>query len=121
MILKEENRDTPNEFARIVSFCKEYGIANDRTFNVCNIFEESMNVLSRYAYGKERAVSVDLVYDTSSDVLQLSFAPHSLSTEPDMMQTILESIEYKLLMHYAKKYRTKPSENGAGVQYIFNI
>ena len=121
MILKEENRDTPNEFARIVSFCKEYEIANDRIFNVCNIFEESVNILRMYAYGEERAVSVILDYDKASNNLQLSFVPHSLSTAPDLKQTILESIEYKLLMHNAKEYRTEPSENGAGVQYIFSI
>ena len=121
MVLKEENRYTPNEFARIVSFCKEYGIANSRTFNVCNVFEESVNILSRYAYGEERAVSVVLDYDISSDVLRLSFAPHSLSTDPDTKKAILESMEYKLLMHYAKEYRTEASEYKAGVQYIFSL
>ena len=121
MILKEGSRDLPNEFARIVSFCKECGAGEDRALNVCNVFEESINILNRYAYGEERAVSVVLDYDISSDALQLSLAPHSLSTDPDMKQTVLDSIEYKLLLHYAKEYRTEPSANGAGVRYVFSL
>lgn len=121
MILQEGSRDIPNEFARIVSFCKEYGIEEKRALNACSLFEEGMNILCRYAYGEERAVSIALDYTKSSDVLQFSFSPHSLSTDPDMKQTVLESIEYKLLTHYTKECRTKPSENGDGVQYIFSL
>lgn len=121
LTVREENRDVPNEFARIVSFCREYGIREDRALNVCNVFEEGVNILSRYVYGEERAVSVVLDYNTSSDVLRLSFAPHSLSADPETKRTVLGSIEYKLLLHYAGEYRTEPAENGAGVQYIFSL
>ncbi len=121
IILSEENRDIPNEFAKIFSFCRECGIDKDRTFNACNIFEEGVNILCRYAYGKERTVCITINYNMSLDVLQLSFAPYSLTTDPGIKQTILESIEYKLLLYYAKEHRTEPSENGAGVQYIFSI
>ena len=121
MNLKEGYRDIPNEFARIVSFCKEYGIEEKRAQNACNLFEEGMNILCRYAYGNERTVSVALDYNKIADVLQLSFSPHSLSADPDMKRPVLESIEYKLLIHYAKEYRTELSENGSGVQYIFDL
>ena len=121
MNLKEGYRDIPNEFARIVSFCKEYGIEEKRAQNACNLFEEGMNILCRYAYGKERAASIVLDYTKPTDVLQLSFLPHSLSKDSNMKQIVLDSIEYKLLTHYAKEYRTEPSEYGAGVQYIFSL
>ena len=121
MVLQEGYRDIPNEFARIASFCKEYGLEEKRSLNVCNVFEEGMNILCRYAYGEERTTSINLDYNRLSDVLQLSFSPHSLSADPDMKRTVLESIEYKLLIHYAKEYRTELSENGSGVQYIFDL
>ena len=121
IILKEKDYDISNEFAKIISFCKNYKIEEKRIFHTCNIFEESINILCKYAYGKERTVNVILDYNISSDVLKLSFIPYSLSTDHDMKQKILDSIEYKLLMHYAKDYHKEPSESGAGLQYIFSL
>ena len=121
MVLKQENRDIPNEFARIVSFCKEYGIDEKRAYNVCNTFEEGMNIICRYACDKDWSVSIVLDYDASSDAIQLAFIPYLFSADSDTKQAILDSVEYKLLLHYAKEYRTEPSEDESGVRYIFNI
>lgn len=121
ILLTDDIHDIPNEFAKIISFCKGFGLEESRTLNACNVFEEFVNIICRYAYGTEREVDVILDYIKSSDVLQLSFSPHFLLNDSDKLNAIFESIEYKLLMHYAKDYRTEPSENEAGEQYIFSL
>ena len=121
MLVKEENHDLPNELGKIFSFCKGYDMEEKRILSACHAYEEGMNLLYRYVYGKEKTVNFALEYDAEADRLQLSFVPYSISQQPDMKQTVSESIEYKLLMHYVKEHHVKPSDEGAGKQYVFYL
>jgi len=121
LTVEENTHDLNAEIGKIVSFCRDRKLEANRIMNACQVYEELYSLCCRYLTAMDKTLQVSMEYESTEDKLTLSLTPYSLSERSDAKERARGSLEYKLICHYAKPYRTEHTDVGAGVRYTVEL
>lgn len=121
MLITDETHDLNMEIGKLYSFCKSKHLDEKRIVNVCAAYEEYLNILYNYYFADDKTLHFTCTYNGEDDSVKCSGVPYSAVPWADVEAAVLNSMEYKLFIHYIKSLVEEKTDEGIGTRVVYTL
>lgn len=105
------------EIGKIVKFGSEHKLSSDRIMNLVRCYEESVSMIENVIKTVGN-YSVAIEYSENDERLTITFTDRENRKISLDDEAVRDSIEYKLLSHYVREYKTEETDTGCSYTLV---